>query len=48
MSPTVRGQAIAEYVLLLSGVVIVCIVVLVAIGQAIPWSNIVDRLQLVH
>jgi hypothetical protein len=37
-----RGQALVEYVLLFSGVVIVCIVVLAAIGQAIPWSKVVD------
>jgi hypothetical protein len=37
-----QGQALVDYVLVFSGVVIVCIVVLAVIGQAIPWSKIVD------
>jgi hypothetical protein len=40
------GQALGEYILLFSGVVIVCILVLAAIGQAIPWSRIVDGFHL--
>jgi hypothetical protein len=43
-----RGQALVEYVLLFSGVVIVCIVALAAIGQAIPWSTIIDGFHLVR
>jgi hypothetical protein len=37
-----RGQALADYVLLFSAVVIVCILALAVIGQAIPWATIVD------
>ena len=45
MSPTARamqGQALVDYVLVFSGVVIVCILLLAAIGQAIPWATVVD------
>jgi hypothetical protein len=42
-----RGQALVDYVLLFSGVVIVCIVVLALIGQAVPWSKVVDGFHLV-
>ena len=48
MSPTPRamaGQALVDYVLVFSGVVIICIVILAAIGQAIPWSKVVDGFQ---
>jgi hypothetical protein len=42
------GQALVEYVLLFSGVIIVCIVALAAIGQAIPWSTVMNGFHLVH
>jgi hypothetical protein len=38
----IQGQALVEYVLVFSGVVILCIVVLAVLGQVIPWSTIVD------
>jgi hypothetical protein len=44
----IGGQALVDYVLVLSGVVIVCIVVLAAIGQAIPWSTVVDGFNLLR
>ena len=40
-----NGQALTEYVLLFSGVVILCILAVIAISQAIPWSPIVDGFQ---
>jgi hypothetical protein len=40
-----QGQALVEYVLLFSGVVILCIVALALIGQAIPWSSITDGMR---
>lgn len=42
----VQAQALVEYVLLFSGVIIVCVIVLAVIGQAIPWSKIVDGFHL--
>jgi hypothetical protein len=42
----VLGQALVEYVLVFSGVVILCIVVLAVLGQVIPWSTIVDGFHL--
>jgi hypothetical protein len=42
----IQGQALVEYVLVFSGVVILCIVVLATIGQVIPWSSIVDGFHL--
>jgi hypothetical protein len=44
----IGGQALVDYVLVFSGVVIVCIVVLAAIGQAIPWSKVVDGFHLLR
>jgi hypothetical protein len=46
--PASQGQALTEYVLLFSGVVIVCIVALAVIGQAIPWSTITDGFHLLN
>jgi hypothetical protein len=42
----IQGQALVEYVLVFSGVVILCIVVLAVLGQVIPWSTIVDGFHL--
>ena len=45
-APRLKGQALVDYVLLFSGVVILCLVVLATIGRVIPWSRIFDGFHL--